>query len=59
MPIRRNCDPVYVQNIWDAIRQLKVPDSQKIAKYLQTTTHCSPAQAELSVKQAAKDKLIV
>lgn len=59
MPIRRNCDPIYVQRIWDAIRQLKVADSQKIGKYLQNTTNCSPAEADLFIKQALKDKLIV
>lgn len=59
MPIRRNCDPVYVQRIWDAIRQSKVADTQKIVKHLQTTIKCSPAAAEVFIKQVVKDKLIV
>lgn len=59
MPIRRNCDPVYVQKIWDAIKYSKVADFQKIVRYLQNYGNCTPALAELYIKQAIKDKLIV
>lgn len=59
MPIRRNCDPIYIQRIWDAIKQFKGADTQKIAKYVQNVTFCSPVQAETYIKQALKDKLIM
>lgn len=59
MPIRRNCDPIHVQRIWDAIRQSKGADTFKIVKHLQNTINCSAVQAELYIKQAIKDKLIV
>ncbi|KAJ8913563.1 hypothetical protein NQ315_017114 [Exocentrus adspersus] len=62
MPIRRHSDPINVKRIWDAIRYAnqsrQVADIPKISKYLQSVDGCTPAQAELYIKQTLKDGLI-
>lgn len=63
MPIRRHSDPINVKRIWDSIRSTtqahQVADISKISKYLQQVDDCTPAQAELYIKQTLKDKLIM
>ncbi|KAJ8939177.1 hypothetical protein NQ318_017074 [Aromia moschata] len=63
MSVRRYSDPINVKRIWDAIRSAnqarQVADIVRITKFLQNADDCTPAQAELYIKQTLKDKLIV
>lgn len=63
MAVRRQCDPLIVQNIWNAIQcsgqSKQTTDTTKITKYLQKAQGCTAAEAEAFISQCVEDKLIM